>query len=203
MSMFDHTATATTPTPTTAKKPVSKYGGIVGANTRDPMLELGTYRVRVIACEEGCNRGKNNRESYKVSLQVLKASPEAQTPAGAIVSMIALMTPAGMSELKRFAFHAAGFGPTLEQRSSPDAKELTTQGEAKYDAIDEGYGYQGVILEASAGHTTPKPTPSLVGRVVDVIVQRGKDVPNPQTGAPTGDYFRNYVWGAVPDAEQS
>jgi hypothetical protein len=35
-----------------------------------------------------------------------------------------------------------------------------------------------------------------------VIVSRGKDVPNPQTGAPTGDYFRVYTWGVVPEGEQ-
>ena len=60
--------------------------------------------------------------------------------------------------------------------------------------------YQGAILEASAGK--PSNAPSLQGRLVDVIVTQGKPVINPQTSQPTGDFYRVYAWGVVPESEQ-
>jgi len=204
------TATATAPAaaPTATGAPArapgrSAYAGVSGADQRDPMAELGTYRMRVIACAEGHNPG-TRRDSYKVTLRVEDAAEGSLTPVGTVCTTVALFTSAGLSELKRFAFHAAGFGPTLEQRQSEPtvAKRLAAEGEAKYNELEESnFGYQGAILEASAGHANG--APSLVGRLVDVCVTRGKDVINKQTGAPTGDYYRNYTWGVVPEEEQT
>jgi hypothetical protein len=167
------------------------------------MAEIGTYRMRVIACAEGHNPGKR-RDSYKVTLHVEDAAEGSTTTVGTVCTMVSLHTNAGLSELKRFAFHAAGFGPTLDQRQSDPtaAKRLAVEGEAKYNELEEAsFGYQGAILEASAGHANG--APSIVGRLVDVSVSRGKDVVNQQTGQPTGDYYRSYVWGVVPEDEQS
>ena len=175
----------------------SKYGGIKCADTRDPMLGLGTYRVSVVGCAEGYNPGKR-RESYKVSLLVTRAEPGSESAIGTTCTMIAFQTPAGLGELKRFAMHAAGFGPTLAQRAAGnDVRAALLAAEAEYDRLDEECGYQGAILEASAGKSSA--APSLVGRVVDVNVTPGKPV---IPGALDGDYYRQYAWGVVPDAEQ-
>jgi hypothetical protein len=163
------------------------------------MLLAGEYRVRVTACTEGFNPGRR-RESYKVSLHVIAAS-EGGSRVGETCTMITFMTPAGLAELKRFALHAAGFGPTREQGSTATAKALVEEGESQYDALDESFGYQGAILEASAGKG-PANAPSLVGRIVDVTVSSGKPVINPQTGEPTGDCYRVYRWFSVPESEQ-
>ena len=179
----------------------SKYGGITASDTRDPMLGLGSYRVVIAACAEGYNPGKR-RETYKVTVVVRDASEGADTPIGTSCTVVHFMTPAGLGELKRLAMAAAGYGPTLADRAlgKINLKEAMKDAEEKFDSVDESFGYQGAILEASAGKANGAPT--LVGRVVDVTVTRGKDVPNPQTGAPTGDFFRLYVWGTVPDDEQ-
>lgn len=198
MSMFDRPATTAPNAPAAPAR--SKYGGIKAGDTRDPMLGLGTYRVKVVSCAEGYNPGKR-RESYKATLLVVAAAPGSETPVGSTVTMVSFQTPAGLGELKRFAMHAAGFGPTLDQRAAgSDVKATLLAAEAAFDSLDEKFGYQGAVIEASAGKANG--APSLAGRLVDVIVSKGKDVPNPQTGASTGDYFRNYVWGIVPDAEQ-
>lgn len=192
-------ATPAAPTPGAAPSR-SKYGGIACADTRDPMLGIGTYRVRVVSCTEGYNPGKR-RESYKVGVQVVEAAPDAQTPVGAAATIVHFMTPAGLGELKRWAMHAAGFGPTLDDYADATAaKTKLRDGEAAFDELDARCGYSGAVLEKAAGKANN--APSLIGRLVDVIVSRGKDVPNPQSGAPTGDFFRVYTWGVVDESEQ-
>ena len=201
MSMFgNRTANAENAAPNAPAPMRSKYGGIQCADTRDPMLDVGAYRVRVVSCAEGYNPGKR-RDSYKVTLFVVDAAEGSKTPKGTTATMIAFMSAAGLAELKRFAMHAAGFGATLEQRmNGADIKAILLDAERQYDALDESYGYQGAILEASAGK--PSNAPSLQGRLVDVIVTQGKPVMNPQTSQPTGDFYRVYAWGVVPESEQ-
>lgn len=174
----------------------SKYAGIQAGGSRDPMLDVGRYRVRITACTEGVNPG-TRRESYKVQLQVLEAAEGSATSKGAVCTAVHLFTAPGLAELKRMAVSAAGYGPTIEEREADPgaARTAAIEGERSYDALDESHGYQGAILEASAGH--PSGAPSLVGQSVDVIVTKGKNVVNPQSGAPTGDFYRHYVWGAV------
>lgn len=181
----------------------SKYAGISSADTRDPMADIGTYRAKVASCTEGYNPGKR-RESYKVTLQILEASPDARTLKGSTCTMVCMYTNAGLAELKRFAVHSAGFGPTLDERGALDSaalKKSLLDAEAQYNALDVSFGGEGLIIEASAGHANG--APSLVGRIVDVVVSRGKEVINAQTQQATGDFYRQYTWGVVPDAEQS
>jgi len=200
MTMFGQRTAA--PQAPHAPAPQRSRYSVPSSDTRGPMLGIGTYRVRVLGCVEGNNPGKH-RDSYKVALRVEVAADGSETSVGACVSTVSLITSPGLAEIKRFAISAAGFGPTLEQRAhAGDVKKLIVEGEEAYDALDEKLGgHQGAILESSAGKTST--APQLQGRLVDVIVARGKDVPNPQTGAPTGDYFRLYTWGAVPDSEQT
>lgn len=191
-------------TPGAAAPPRSRYGGVSCADTRDPMLGFGRYRVRVVGATHGVNPGRANRETYKTTLQVVAAAEGSETPVGSLATMINFFTSAGLSELKRFAVHAAGFGPTLADREPSAAvniKEALVAGEAAYDALEAQLGYSGIVLEATEGIANG--APSLAGRLVDVVVGAGKPVMNPQTNAPTGDHYRTYVWGAVPDAEQA
>jgi hypothetical protein len=159
------------------------------------MLGLGTYRLQITSCAEGWNPGKR-RESYKVTARVVEA--EGETAVGATCTIVHFINPAGLGELKRLVMHAAGFGLSLEARATcANLRQSLIEAEAAFDALDESFGggTQGSVIEASAGKANG--APSIVGRLVDCIVQRGKDVPNPQTGAPTGDYFRVYTWGVV------
>jgi len=168
------------------------------------MLGFGRYRVRVVGATHGVNPGRANRETYKTTLQVVAAAEGSETPVGSLATMINFFTSAGLSELKRFAVHAAGFGPTLADREPSAAvniKKALVAGEAAYDALEAQLGYSGIVLEATEGIANG--APSLAGRLVDVVVGAGKPVMNPQTNAPTGDHYRTYVWGAVPDAEQA
>jgi len=183
-----------------AGPPRSRYAGISCADTRDPMLSLGRYRVRVIGAAVGKNPGKGGRESYKTTLQVVETY-EGDTPAGATATMVNFYSSAGLAELKRFAVHAAGFGPTLAMLDGDAApvKDALVEGEEAYDVLDvDGGGYEGAIIEATSG--VANNAPSLVGRLVDVIVSQGNPVM--VAGVPTGDYYRVYRWGAVPDEEQ-
>lgn len=178
----------------------SKYGGINTADARDPMLEVGTYRVRVVGGTSSTHP-VTRRESVKIKLVVIEAAPDSGSKPGDSVTSLSFLTPRGLIELKLLVMRAAGFGPTLSQLTAPNIADLLKAGEAAYDALDESKGYTGAIVEASLGIANG--APSVAGRLVDVIVSKGKPVPHPQTGAPTGDYFRNYVWGVVPDAEQT
>ncbi len=200
--MFGNRNAPAAPAPAPAPAPGrSKYSGITAGDARDPMLGLGTYRVRVIAIDEGRNPGRN-RDSVKVRLHVVEAAEGAETPAGSDVTAVHFFTNPGLRELKRFAIHALGCGPTLAQRNAGDTRALVLDGERQYDGYEETVGGQGSIIDATAGRGNGK-APSLAGRLVDVIVSRGKDVPDSQSGASTGDYFRVYTWGVVPDAEQT
>lgn len=195
------TNNATPATP--AAPPRSRYGGISCGDSRDPMLGYGSYRVRVLGATEGHNPGKN-RDTYKTALQVVEAHDGSETAVGTLATMVNFVTSAGMSELKRFAVHAAGFGPMFTDRepgAGVNIKEVLLEGERAFDELDESFGYQGAVLEATVGRVNG--APSLAGRLVDVVVGAGKPVMNPQTNAPTGDHYRTYTWGRVPEEEQA
>lgn len=185
-------APAATPAP--GAPPRSRYAGITCADTRDPMIGCGIYRVKIVAATEGRNPG-TGRESFKTTIQVVAAGDDAETAEGTACTMVSLIDkPPALAELKRMAMHAAGFGPSLEELHADPAaaKRALLEGEAAYDAAEP---YPGAVLEATAGHSNG--APSLVGRLVDVVVSRGKDVLDPKTKEPTGDYYRVYRWGRV------
>jgi hypothetical protein len=171
----------------------SKYAGIQCGDARDPMLECGTYRLRLISAAEGANP-KTGRASYKITAKVESASEDAGTPAGSVCVIVHLSTPIGMSELKSTMVYAAGCGPTLAQRASSDVRALAQAGEAAYDQADADV-YPGSIIEATAGAANG--APSMIGRLVDVVVTRGKDT------ADGSGWYRSYRWGVVPEDEQT
>jgi hypothetical protein len=177
------------------------YSGIVCSETRDPMAGPGRYRVKIVSCSKGRNPG-TGRESYKVSMRIETAAPGSETPAGTTVVNIHFINPAGMGELKRMFVHACGFGPTLaDYQSDADAKTLFSQGEADFNAFEEQFGYTGSVGDAATG--VANGAPNIAGRLIDAIVTKGKPVLDPQTGSPTGDFYRNYSWGRVPENEQT
>jgi hypothetical protein len=158
------------------------------------MIGEGTYRVRIVSASEGRNPG-TGRESYKTTIQVVAAADGSATAEGETCTIVNLVDkPPSLAELKRMAMHAAGFGPSLEELHTDPAaaKRALLDGEAAYD---EAEPYPGAVLEATAGHANG--APSLAGRLVDVIVTRGKDVLDPKTKGPTGDWYRVYRWGRV------
>jgi hypothetical protein len=195
MSMFGNRTAGAAP----AAPSRSRYAGVSCADTRDPMLSPGTYRVRIVGCETGYNRAKGT-ESYKIKVVVLQAAAGSQSTVGSSAVAVFTCTPAGIGETKRAIMHAAGFGLSLAGRELPSAREALLAAEAEYDKLDEQCGGQGSIIEASAG--VANGAPSVAGRLVDVVVSRGNPCVDKKTGQPTGDYYRCYAWGVVPDAEQ-
>lgn len=146
------------------------------------MLPLGDFRVKITECTEG-----TKRNAFIVKMQTEDRNT---------FSAVFMMNPAGLSELKRFAISAAGFGPSMAERDADPAlaRRKAAEGEAQYDALESSLGGSGILLDASLGDDPN--APSLVGRYVDVRVQHGKDVVD-ENSQPTGDFFRRYVWGAV------
>ena len=170
----------------------SKYAGLACQGANDPMLPVGRYRVRVAAAREGKDYPGKKHGSVIVTLAVINSDNAAVQP-GVNYGMVHLDTPKGLSELFKFAVHAAGYGPTIAQLTAPNANALLAAGETAYGDLEAQVGGSGAILDSTVGIANG--APSLIGRVVDVIVSRGSDRED-------GDYFRNYSWGSVPDTEQ-
>lgn len=149
------------------------------------MLVVGEYRVRILELLEGVNPGKGNRMSTKVGCEVVDVydnsdgTPNLEHKIGDSVKQVHLHTTAGLSELKRQVFAAAGY-----------------ETEEEFDAFESG-GNEGALIDASLGRDNAfyQAGFSIVGRLVDVRVMKGND-----TGG--GDYYRKYQWAVVAEAEQ-
>lgn len=204
MATFGNRTAAPTQAPTRALQ--SKYAGITGAaNQREPMLSVGTYRCEIVKCVKGINPG-TRKETMKIYLRVITAEGPDTTPPGTHIVFLAGYTAPGLADAKRFAMAATGFAPTIAQRADPRQAKIAVNYETAYDVFEASQdGGSGCVLAASFGEIA---APALdLGAYnpplqVDVVVSRGKDVPNPQTGQPTGDYFRQYVWSATPEGQQ-
>ena len=173
---FNRPAAGATP----AKKK-SRYAGIQAAQPRDPMPHVGVYRFRVLACEEGHNPGKGH-DSFKIKLEIVDLEPtNTHHKVGQSVSAIFLVSgpggQAGLARTKAFVMAAAGF-----------------ENEAEYDAFDP----DGEFIDACAGAQNEYAArgDTILGRLVDCEVIRGNDIPGGT------DYYRDFAWGVVPDAEQ-
>jgi len=194
MTNFDRFGKPNTTTPAAppAASTRARYAGITCADTRDPLLAEGAYRCKVVQCVKGQNQG-TMRESYKVTVQVLNALDGAQSrEGGTYVCLFNLSANAGVKESKAFIVAAAGFAPTMEEIAADPvaAKNTRIAGEQAFDALDTSFdGNPAAILMASAGEAVPG-APSVVGRTVDVVVERGKERDD-------GDYFRRFVWASV------
>ena len=176
--------------PATAAKPApgrkSRYAGVKAAQPRPPMPHAfaGTYRFRIEGCEEGHNPGKGT-QSYKVTLAIVAmadregnelANNTFHNVGDTVNAIFMLTTAAGLSRVKAFVIAGSGFSE-----------------EEAFDAFDP----EGEFIDATVGakNDFSEKGLTIVGRLVDCVVTRGN-------ATPEGDYYREYAWGVVPDAEQ-
>lgn len=152
----------------------SRYAGIVERN-RDPMPDVGKYRLRIVSLEEAQNPG-TMKESVKVKVVAVELVGNEYQDRGGEMLCLFMRTTAGLAELKKCVRHAAGF-EDVDQ----------------YDAFDP----DGFFIDACVGQANEYSNAGLtvVGRIVDTEVRKGKD-----TG--TGDWYRDYVWAVVGEDEQ-
>jgi hypothetical protein len=179
-SGFKRGAPAAGARPAKAAAPkASRWAGLDVGDSREPMLEVGVYRLRVVSCEKNVHPVKHT-ESFKATVEVADAAEGAGTQVGdtcAIVSM--LFTVPGQKDMGRFIIAAAG-----------------------YDA--EGFAAEhsdGRFIDAVLGDLPGEENP-ILGRLVDVEVRRAKDVVDKTSGVPTGDWYRSYNFQPVPEEEQ-
>lgn len=173
-----------------AKPPVrkSRYAGIELKDDRDPMLDVGEHRVRIRLCEETQNPG-TLKESVKVRIVPVSLVGNEYVEDEKQRLMLFMRTTAGLAEFKRCVAKSAGFEDYPE-----------------YDAFDPPE--TGWFLEACLGNTCEEARAfsdaglSIIGRLVDVTVRRGKDAIDPKSKQPTGDWYRQYTFDVVPDEEQ-
>jgi hypothetical protein len=103
----------------------------------------------------------------------VEAADGAESPVGAKCSVISLLsTDAGAKEMGRFVVAASGY----------EAAEFNT-------AVGDGQ-----LIDAVLGDLPGEANP-IEGRLVDVIVTRGKDDGN-------GGWYRNYQWQLVDEDDQ-
>lgn len=163
----------------------SRFAGVKTLEPRAEMPEVGIYRFRIDAAEEGFNQGTGN-QSAKFSLTVVGVA-DGTHQVGDTVKFVELLTGKGgqfgVARLKGFVMTAAGYDD-----------------EAAYDEWDPNADFLEAVLGASNEFSERGCT--IIGRLIDGEVKRGKDVINPQTGAATGDWYRIYTWMAVPEDEQ-
>lgn len=154
-----------------AKTRGNRFGGL--EDPRNPMLEEGDSRVRLMAIEEGFNPG-TKRTSFKLTTNTLayEGSPH---EAGFTATVVCLDTSPGTRDFKQAIAHFAGY----------DDKD-------EYNAFDP----DGDLFEAALGQVNDYSSlaENLIGRVADVrVTNQGDDG--------KGGWYRGYMWSAVPDED--
>lgn len=160
----------------------SKYAGVDAATPRDPMPHVGDYCFRVIDCVEGQNPGTGT-ESFKISLEVVLCDDGNEFHKLGDSCIAVFLTsgkggPSGLSRVKSFVMAAAGY-----------------ESEDEYNAFDP----DGLFIETitgAAGTEYADAGMGIAGRLVYCTVTRGKTIPD------STDYYREYAWGIVPEADQ-
>jgi hypothetical protein len=159
-------------------RPKSRWAGMRSAKPRDPMPHVGIYRLRITEIEKRYgNAGNGNRESVVTAFAIVDLDEKGSEAhaAGDVVKMINLYTSAGMAEFQAFVNAAGGF--------ESDDDYVAALG-------DDGGFVAGILGEGSGPAQA-----TLVGRLVDVEVGRGKDDGK-------GDYYRRYAFAVVGEDEQ-
>jgi hypothetical protein len=169
-----------------APKPVqrvSKYGAAKDVEDRDPMPVVGTYRFRVLGCEDNPSPKNPSNMWFRTQLEIIALEgPQAEQThqVGDVVVMIQQTAgngaPQGIPRVVAFVRHAAGYEDFDEYKAyDPDGYFIDAQ-----SGIVNDYSERGEFI---------------VGRLVDAQVTRGRDRED-------GDYYREYKWAVVPDDEQ-
>lgn len=163
----------------------SFWHGVQSAQDKAPMLHPGTYRVRVLGCEQGFNP-QTREASFKGHLEVVYAWEGATNHVGDRAAIVNKLAGQGLQRArertKAFVVAAAGY--------PDDAAYARFDPEHKFLASTVGAANE----YSQAGHT-------LVGRLVDVRVTKGNDKIDKKTGAVV-DYYREYAWAVVPEDQQ-
>ena len=169
-----------------APKPVPKktkpktFGTATDEQPRIPMLSASpeVQRIRHISAEELIH------PEFKTKSWRFTVEHEGET-----FITLHMNTTAGIAEYQRQVMATAGY-----------------ESAAEYNEFDpDGDFFETVIGEANA---FAEQGLTLDRRLVDVLVSRGKPVIDKKTGEPRldaqgePDYYRNYRWTVVPDAEQ-
>lgn len=155
----------------------SRYAGVAAAAPRDPMLNVGKYRLRVVSCEEGSNPG-TGAESFKSHVEIVEIFGGGE---GFLVGDVAFLcqsisgkgAQAGLGRVKAYVMAAAGFEEDAFDEMDPD----------------------GEFIDACVGEANQFAGQTIDGRLVDVTVTRGRDRDD-------GDWYREYAWSIVPEEEQ-
>lgn len=147
---------------------------------RDPIPEVGAYRFRILAIEEGYNQG-NGCSSAKTTLEIVAQDG----------------SPHEVGDTVFIPERISGNGSAAGQ-SRFKAMVVAADGNESEDAYDEKYGDDGRHLDACLGESNEysKDGQPLIGRLVDCEVRRGKTMQD------STDYFREYAWEVVPEDEQ-
>ena len=177
---------AAAPAPIAPPAGGSRWAGLQPARYREPMLDVGTYVVRVLSNELTRN-GQTNEETFKGHVEVVHAEEGARSRVGDRAAVICkLVGPAAQRNAERmmsYIMGAAGYADVTE-----------------YDTFDPQRRFisavQGEANEYSAQGAT------IVGRLVWARVSRGNDVLDKTTKQPTGDYYRDTIWTPVEEAQQ-
>ncbi len=164
----------------------SRWAGIQSAQPRDPMLGVGDYVVRVLSNAIGVNPA-TREESFKGHIEVVWAADGSHSQVGERAAVINKLTGKsaqfGMERSKGYIVAAAGYAT-----------------DAEYDAFDPQGHFIDSVLGASNEYSAAGLT--ITGRLVRVRVSRGNDVIDKTSGQPTGDFYREYSWTVVEDADQ-
>jgi len=137
------------PAPKSKKSPAKKAGrksrfaGLGGGEERDPLLEVGRYRLRVISTTLEPSP-KDDREWFKAKVEVVESSGSTATEVGSICGVIACFaTKPGKAEMFRFIRAAAGC-------ADDDAyfEEFGTEGEHIDACLDEDSPIEGAEFDA-------------------------------------------------------
>lgn len=161
----------------------SRYAGVKANVPRDPMLDVGEYRLRVLMNEETRADYAGAKTWYRANLQVVACIGDDATPEGSeVVAVFGVETVAGLGEAKSYVMAAAGF-----------------EDEGEYDEFDP----EGEHIDATVGEVNEYSAdgPPLVGRLVDVEVKKGNPCKD-KDGNLNGDYYRKYYWAVVPEEDQ-
>jgi hypothetical protein len=130
---------------------------------------------------------QGGKSSVKADLEIVLTDGECANAIGDKVVTIEMMGNTGLPgerRTKAFILAAAGY-----------------EGDADFDAFNPDGEFIDAVLGEANDFSAAFPA-TIVGRLVYVNVMRGNDVVDKTSKQPTGDFYREYEWGVVPEETQ-
>lgn len=165
----------------------SRWAGVQCAKDRDPKFNPGHYVVRVLSNEITIKPDHTRAETFHGKCEIVWAAEGSEDHVGdQRVFWQPLSTSYAFERVKSYVVAAAGYD------------------EPSYDAFDP----EGGFLDSVCGTVNPASQPyidagmTVVGRLVEVRVTRGREMLDPQTQQPTGDHWREHKWSPTPEEQQ-